>query len=57
MSRSYYSENPEQFGYDYTNQAWVVDGVYQDCGHPNVDCGCFAREHKGQPVFVGATVA
>lgn len=21
-------------GYDYENQAWVIAGVYQDCGHP-----------------------
>jgi hypothetical protein len=21
-------------GFDYNNQAWVLGGVYQDCGHP-----------------------
>lgn len=21
-------------GYDYNNQAWVINGVYMDCGHP-----------------------
>ena len=20
--------------YDYDNQAWIIDGVYQDCHHP-----------------------
>jgi hypothetical protein len=42
-------------GYDYKNQAWVKDGVYQDCGHPyqisgmmyNRPCGCFGRRNKG----------
>ena len=34
-------------GYDYNNQAWVVDGKYVNCGH-NYDCNCFAREHAGE---------
>lgn len=21
-------------GFDYEHQAWVTDGLYQDCGHP-----------------------
>ena len=29
-------------GFDYENQAWVVDGRYVSCGHPEtMDCGCF----------------
>ena len=36
--------------YDYDNQAWIVDGKYQDCAHPNQDCGCYGREHKGETV-------
>ena len=35
--------------YDYRNQAWLVNGVYQDCGHPEaVDCQCFGRIHEGE---------
>jgi hypothetical protein len=38
-------------GYDYENQAWVIDGKYVDCGHPNnVKCGCYGRTHKGEEV-------
>ncbi len=37
-------------GYDYTNQAWVIGGVYQNCGHPKIQaCGCYGREHAGEP--------
>lgn len=36
--------------YDYQNQAWLVDWVYQDCGHPEaMDCDCYGRLHAGQP--------
>jgi hypothetical protein len=36
-------------GYDYTNQAWVIDGRYVACGHPqSMDCGCFGRVHAGE---------
>jgi hypothetical protein len=36
-------------GFDYTNQAWVEDGVYVDCGHPgNMNCGCYGRMHAGE---------
>jgi len=46
-------------GYDYTNQAWVLNGVYQDCGHPQVGertvlgdvfegCICYGRQHAGE---------
>ena len=37
-------------GYDYENQAWVIDGVYQRCGHPeSMNCGCFGRKYVGYP--------
>jgi hypothetical protein len=44
-------------GYDYTQQAWVVDGVYFTCGHskPNpltgkaTSCTCYGRLHEGEP--------
>ena len=35
--------------FDYRNQAWLVNGTYQDCGHPEaVDCECFGRIHEGE---------
>ena len=35
--------------YDYTNQAWIVNGVYARCGHPEaMNCGCFGRLHAGE---------
>ena len=52
--------------FDYTNQAWTVDGFYVDCGHPAVGtvmgvgspapgepfggCDCYGRAHKGEAV-------
>ena len=36
-------------GYDYTRQAWVLDGHYIDCGHPEtMDCSCYGRQHTGE---------
>src|SRR6266851_8669088 len=36
-------------GYDYENQAWVVDGKYVRCGHPEtMKCGCYGRKHEGE---------
>jgi hypothetical protein len=43
-------------GYDYTHQAWVVDGRYEDCSHVDESCGCYGRAHKGQPVAPDADV-
>lgn len=38
-------------GYDYKNQAWVKDGKYVRCGHPeSMRCRCFGRLHEGEPV-------
>jgi hypothetical protein len=35
--------------FDYTNQAWIVDGRYIRCGHPeDMDCGCYGRAHAGE---------
>ncbi len=35
--------------FDYLNQAWIVDGRYVNCGHPeNMNCGCFGRLHANQ---------
>lgn len=36
-------------GYDCTHQAWVKDGVYVRCGHPeSMMCGCYGRDHAGE---------
>jgi hypothetical protein len=35
--------------YDYENQAWVIDGVYQSCNHPDaMDCQCYGKVHAGE---------
>jgi hypothetical protein len=40
--------------YDYDNQAWVCDGIYQNCAHPDRMCGpnapdpCWQRLHAGE---------
>ena len=34
-------------GFDYKNQAWVKDGKYQSCGHPQA-CRCFGKKHAGE---------
>lgn len=41
--------------FDYENQAWVVDGRYVSCGHPEtMKCGCFGRIHAGEPPAANA---
>ena len=36
-------------GFDYAHQAWVVEGVYVRCGHPeSMDCRCYGKEHAGE---------
>lgn len=38
-------------GFDYENQAWVVAGRYESCGHPQtMACGCYGRIHAGELV-------
>jgi hypothetical protein len=35
--------------YDYQNQAYVLDGVYARCGHPDImDCSCYGKLHEGE---------
>ena len=41
-------------GYDYSKQAWVVDGKYMRCGHPeSKPCprigNCYGRTHENRP--------
>lgn len=36
-------------GYDYSRQAWVREGKYVRCGHPEtMRCGCYGRAHEGE---------
>jgi hypothetical protein len=39
-------------GYDYQNQAWVINGKYYPCGHVGTqhECNCYGRNHSGEPV-------
>lgn len=37
-------------GFDYRRQAWVVDGFYVSCGHPDhIKCACYGRVNAGKP--------
>lgn len=43
--------------YDYENQAWVVDGRYVSCDHPeDMKCGCFGRIHAGESPAANAEI-
>lgn len=38
-------------GFDYVHQAWVKDGRYVRCGHPDsMACDCFGRTYEGMTV-------
>jgi hypothetical protein len=40
-------------GFDYDRQAWVKDGQYVRCGHPEtMRCDCYGKLHQGEPVRV-----
>lgn len=42
--------------YDYTNQAWTVDGQYVRCGHPeSMNCTCYGKLHAGE-IATGTTI-
>jgi len=35
--------------YDYEYQAWIENGVYVRCGHPEtMDCRCYGKLHEGE---------
>jgi hypothetical protein len=35
--------------FDYTHQAWTLNGRYVRCGHPKgMECGCYGRVHEGE---------
>lgn len=47
MSRT--TADTPQLYFDYDRQAWVKDGRYLRCGHPeHMVCGCYGREHEGE---------
>lgn len=33
--------------YDYENEAWIVDGKYQKCGHID-ECQCYGTIHENE---------
>ena len=42
-------ESTGELFYDYENQAWVVNGKYQRCEHPDsMTCLCYGRVHAGE---------
>jgi hypothetical protein len=35
--------------FDYENQAWVINGRYVRCGHPDhMNCQCYGKVHEGE---------
>ena len=49
MSTDEYRNGTLWNGYDYDKQAWVFDGVYVRCGHPeDMQCRCYGRKHAGE---------
>jgi hypothetical protein len=35
-------------GFDYEKEAWVEEGKYVRCGHPEtMKCGCYGRRFEG----------
>ncbi len=50
-SNNYYKDGKLWDGYDYDNQAWVRDGKYVSCGHPeSMTCQCFGKLNAGKAV-------
>ena len=43
------TEGIETIEYDYENQAWVINGKYTRCNHPeHMDCKCYGKVHEGE---------
>lgn len=52
QSQDQHSNGFLQNGFDYARQAWVKDGKYIRCGHPeSTTCGCYGRDHAGESVI------
>lgn len=42
-------KRPATTEYDYRRQAWVVNGRYVRCRHPDtMDCQCYGKLHAGE---------
>ena len=44
---------PREIQFDYDNQAWIINGVYQNCNHPasmarQCEASCYGRMHQGE---------
>ena len=47
--RTYIDNDKAKQSYDYDKQAWILDGVYVRCGHPEtMDCKCYDKVHAGE---------
>ena len=46
-SRDQYRNGRLINGYDYDNQAWVINGKYRRCGHLT-KCTCYGTIHEGE---------
>ncbi len=56
LSRNEYQDGVLTNGFDYLNEAWVIDGRYVNCGHPeSMDCGCYGRKYEGKKCAVIGT--
>ncbi len=43
--------------YDYQNQAWVHDGKYVRCAHPEtMNCKCYGKLHEGEKAVCDVTL-
>lgn len=42
-------ENINEVHFDYKQQAWVINGRYVSCTHPeSMNCKCYGKEHAGE---------
>jgi hypothetical protein len=50
MSTNQYTQEGKLLnGFDYENQAWVINGKYERCGHPDsMECDCYGKLHAGE---------
>ena len=48
-TRDIYENGRMIWGFDYDKQAWVEDGKYVRCGHPDsMNCDCYGKIHEGE---------
>lgn len=57
ISQDLYFNKKIKLGYDYLNQAWILDDKYLRCGHDELmNCNCFGRLHQGEEVKCSYTL-